>query len=171
MAFRGITFDEQAVSAMNHGALFEGILNDGILRGCAISSTGTAATIAPGYLIAAGRLIRNDAAVTIPLTGTNGYARITLRIDLSQTATESVFSQLSTRVEYSDSETFPAITQGDINGGTDSVYDMVVAIVALGSADSIPYVAKSATRNIYIVKPNQSIPAGKEGDILIKLDK
>lgn len=130
MALFGVTFENQLLAEMDDGNLQEFLLKDGVIRGLTLSYNGSNLTIAAGYLIAAGRLIGNDSALTITVPASAGYARIVLIIDLTGTATDSVFTQLSTRV---DSEVnisdFPALTQGDINGGVDTTYEIALAIV------------------------------------------
>ena len=130
MALFGVTFENQLLAEMDGGNLQEFLLKDGVIRGLTLSYNGSNLTIAAGYLIAAGRLIGNDSALTITVPASAGYARIVLIIDLTGTATDSVFTQLSTRV---DSEVnisdFPALTQGDINGGVDTTYEIALAIV------------------------------------------
>ena len=64
MAIRGVTFVNQEVAATDHGTLFDSIFGDGILKGCAISFSGSAITIGAGYLVVSGRLIQNTANAT-----------------------------------------------------------------------------------------------------------
>ena len=121
MALFGVTFENQLLAEMDDGNLQEFLLRDGILRGLGLSYNGSNLTIGSGYLIAAGRLIGNDSALTIAVPASSGYARVVLVIDLTGTATESVFTQLSTRVDSASSVSgFPALVQGDINGGVDT---------------------------------------------------
>ena len=135
MALFGVTFENQLLAEMDDGNLQEFLLRDGILRGLGLSYNGSNLTIGSGYLIAAGRLIGNDSALTIAVPASSGYARVVLVIDLTGTATESVFTQLSTRVDSASSVSgFPALVQGDINGGVDTTYEVALAIVATSSS-------------------------------------
>lgn len=135
MSLFGVTFENQLLAEMDDGNLQEFLLRDGILRGLGLSYNGSNLTIGSGYLIAAGRLIGNDSALTIAVPASSGYARIVLIIDLTGTATESVFTQLSTRVDSASSVSgFPDLVQGDINGGVDTTYELALAIVATSSS-------------------------------------
>lgn len=130
MALFGVTFENQLLAEMDDGNLQEFLLKDGVIRGLTLSYNGSNLTIDAGYLIAAGRLIGNDSALTIAVPASNGYARIVLVIDLTGTATDSVFTQLSTRVDSAASQgDFPALVKGDINGGVDTTYEISLAIV------------------------------------------
>ena len=130
MALFGVTFENQLLAEMDDGNLQEFLLRDGVIRGLTLSYNGSNLTIAAGYLIAAGRLIGNDSALTIAVPASSGYARIVLVIDLTGTATDSVFTQLSTRVDSAASQgDFPALVKGDINGGVDTTYEISLAIV------------------------------------------
>ena len=135
MALFGVTFENQLLAEMDDGNLQEFLLRDGVLRGLGLSYNGSNLTIGSGYLIAAGRLIGNDSALTIAVPASSGYARIVLVIDLTGTATESVFTQLSTRVDSAASVSgFPDLVQGDINGGVDTTYELALAIVATSAS-------------------------------------
>ena len=135
MSLFGVTFENQLLAEMDDGNLQEFLLRDGILRGLGLSYNGSNLTIGSGYLIAAGRLIGNDSALTIAVPASSGYARIVLVIDLTGTATESVFTQLSTRVDSAASVSgFPDLVQGDINGGVDTTYELALAIVATSAS-------------------------------------
>lgn len=130
MALFGVTFENQLLAEMDDGNLQEFLLKDGVIRGLTLSYNGSNLTIAAGYLIAAGRLIGNDSSLTITVPASAGYARIVLIIDLTGTATDSVFTQLSTRVDSeANISDFSALTQGDINGGVDTTYEIALAIV------------------------------------------
>lgn len=135
MSLFGVTFENQLLAEMDDGNLQEFLLRDGVLRGLGLSYNGSNLTIGNGYLIAAGRLIGNDSALTIAVPASSGYARIVLVIDLTGTATESVFTQLSTRVDSAASVSgFPDLAQGDINGGVDTTYELALAIVATSAS-------------------------------------
>ena len=130
MALFGVTFENQLLAEMDDGNLQEFLLKDGVIRGLTLSYNGSNLTIGSGYLIAAGRLIGNDSALTNAVPASAGYARIVLIIDLTGTATDSVFTQLSTRVDSeANISDFPALTKGDINGGVDTTYEIALAIV------------------------------------------
>ena len=130
MALFGVTFENQLLSQTDDGVFQEFLVADGILRGMGLTYNGSTLTIAAGYMMAAGRLIGNDAALAVSVPASAGFARIVLIIDLTGTATESVFTQLSLRVDHEASVSdFDPLVQGDINGGVDTTYEVALAIV------------------------------------------
>lgn len=143
MALFGVTFKDQKVSAYDHAALMQLVLRDGVLRGCGLSASGSNVSLAAGHLLAAGRVIGNDAALTVPVSGTTGVARITLVIDLTATASDNTFQQLSVRVDNaSDESALPALVQEDINDGVHTDYEMELAVVNLSGSGVSSFVRK-----------------------------
>ena len=132
----GIFFDLQTVRARDLGAAFGGILSDGKLSGCALSYSGVNLTIARGYYIAKGRLIEIDSAETLQTTTTaaNGYGRLRLVIDLSIAASESSFTQGKFEWDYATTNSFPALTQNDINDGTNTAYQVEICRVSFANS-------------------------------------
>lgn len=132
----GIFFDLQTVRARDLGATFGGILSDGKLSGCALSYSGVNLTIARGYYIAKGRLIEIDSAETLQTTTTaaNGYGRLRLVIDLSIAASESSFTQGKFEWDYASTNSFPALTQNDINDGTNTAYQVEICRVSFANS-------------------------------------
>ena len=132
---KGITFSNQAVTPKDDGQINAHILTDGILSGCELSYSVFTFSIAPGYLIAAGRLMRVPAAIYKAVDqASSGYARIVLTIDLTKTATIEEFEQSQLEIQYAATQNgFPSLVQGDING-SDTEYQTVIAVVSLGSA-------------------------------------
>ena len=123
MSIKGVTFDMQSPTAKNHGALFAGILSDGIVSGCAVTVSGKSCYIGAGYLIAAGRLVQLTARETVAIAATSGSVTIVLNIDLTKTATKDEFGQAYFSVVSGAS---PELTQDDVNdNGT--LYQMPVA--------------------------------------------
>ena len=135
MSIRGITFVDQTVKTKDDGRLYQAIFDDGILYGCAFSSSGFTLTMGAGHIIAFGRQIKNSAAQNFPLSGaSDGYARVLLVIDLSKTATETSFDQVYTLIQYSDSISgFPEVTAEDINAAG-RIYQLPLAVCSLSSA-------------------------------------
>ena len=173
MALFGSTFENQLIAAFDQAAFQHKVLGDGVLRGFGLSFSGSTLTAAAGYLLAAGRVIGNDAALAIPVSGTSGYARVVIKIDLTGAATESAFSQLSTRVDTSGTvDGFSALVQEDINDGVHSVYEVALAVVALGSGGITSVVSQLGATKLpegsvaadQIV--NESIPGSKLAGIL-----
>lgn len=129
---KGVTFDMQSPTAKNHGALFAGLLTDGILNGCEITSAGKACYIGPGYIMIAGRLVQVSSTETVNIAATSGYANIVLNVDLSQEATRQSFGQAYFSVVNSDSATDPALTQNDVNDNG-LLYQILIAKYAANS--------------------------------------
>lgn len=132
----GIFFDLQTVRARDLGAAFGGILSDGKLSGCALSYSGVNLTIARGYYIAKGRLIEIESADTLQTatTAANGYGRLRLVIDLSIAASESSFTQGKFEWDYATTNSFPALTQNDINDGTNTAYQVEICRVSFANS-------------------------------------
>lgn len=119
-----VTFEGCHIAPSDDGAAWASGLTDGILSGCAMTKNGTALTIAAGEVVAAGRVARVDNAKTFALAS-SGYDRLVLTIDLSKTAEE----QVALDIQHSSSQTFPALTQGDINNGG-TVYQAELCIIS-----------------------------------------
>ena len=132
--FQGVTFANQNVTPVDDAILRRRLLSDGVLTGCELTYAGYTLTMASGYLIACGRQIRRPTAENWAISdATSGYARVLMTIDLTRTASEEVFDQVNTSVEYATAEDgFPALIQDDINA-TGSKYQVVLAIVSLGT--------------------------------------
>ena len=54
-SIHGVNFDNQTVTAKDHGHLFHCVIVDGIMSGCELSFSGTSLVITPGYLLIGGR--------------------------------------------------------------------------------------------------------------------
>lgn len=166
MALFGVTFENQLLAEMDDGNLQEFLLKDGVIRGLTLSYNGSNLTIAAGYLIAAGRLIGNDSALTIAVPASNGYARIVLVIDLTGTATDSVFTQLSTRVDSAASQgDFPALVKGDINGGVDTTYEISLAIVRTTTSGIAEISSQLGAAGLKSILGAKSVTASAQGFI------
>ena len=141
--FQGITFANQNVSPVDDAVLRRRLLSDGVLTGCELTYAGYTLTMAAGYLIACGRQIRRPTAENWAISdATSGYARVLMTIDLTRTATEEVFDQVNTSVEYATAEDgFPAVIQDDINA-TGSQYQVALAVVSLGTGGITGIVSK-----------------------------
>ena len=171
MSLFGVNFRNQLVGGTDHAALFAGILPDGILRGCAMSAAGSTLTLGAGYLIAAGRLIGNDAALNIPVSGSSGVARAVLVIDLSAAATAETFEQATIRVDTAESVgALPVLTQEDING-SGTIYELALCTMVLGSTGGTSVTDKlgTACRVIRFGTATPTAATLPEGEIYIKL--
>lgn len=115
---QGITFDNQSVTAKDHGHLFHSLLSDGTISGCGVTKTSTSITIAKGYVIICGRLIKFGTAQTIsvPTPSATGFVRLVIAINLSATATTTTFNQVTITHEFATSVAgFRTLTKGAIN--------------------------------------------------------
>ena len=98
--------------------------NCGVLDGMSVTTTNTTATIADGWAIIKGGLLREQGGTTLSLTN-NGYYIVALQIDLSQTNTETDFNQGSL-VALRGTNDYPTLVQQDLtDGGT--MYQMGLA--------------------------------------------
>lgn len=140
---RGITFAEQAVTPADDAIVRRAILGDGVLTGCEVTYSGSTLTLASGYIIACGRSFQITTAQNFAVVdATSGVARLLLTIDLTQTATEETFNQISFSIEYAAAEDgFVDLIQDDINlSGTK--YQIVCAVVSLGTGGITGIVSK-----------------------------
>ena len=130
----GVTFPQQTFTPSEWGQMFEAVLADGILRGCVVTASGTNVYISEGALIIKGRLIEIPSTVTEATTPTynNGYGRVKVCINTTNSSTTLLNQQAFVDTEYSSSTTFPALTQDDINdGGT--LYEVELAVLTYTS--------------------------------------
>lgn len=132
--FAGVTFAEQTVNPSDDAIIRRAILPDGILAGCAITYSGYTLTMAAGALLACGRQFRHPLAQNWAVAdATSGFARLVLTIDLTRTATETAFDQITDEIQYASAEDgFADLVQNDINqAGTK--YQIEVCKVSLGA--------------------------------------
>ena len=144
---QGVTFPNQVVTPSSDGVLWRKALSDGVLAGCSISFSGATLTMAAGWALACGREIHFTAANSFTFSGSSGYARAILTLDLTQTSTEEAWQQGSFRVEYAQSEAaFAALTKQDLNG-SGTLYELEIARVQLqnGAISQIVYSLGPAT--------------------------
>ena len=171
----GVTFNNQTPTAKDHGALFAGILSDGILKGCALNYSGLALTVGTGYIIAAGRLFQISGAETLTLTGSQAYARLLVNLDMSAVATTSSFGQAYLSVDYASSPTgFQELTREDVNG-SGVTYQAELAVLSLegGVISGIVRQAPPAHSLVSVIDPDHygsQLPAsGVEGEIFFQI--
>lgn len=135
MSLYGVTFANQPVAAVDDAIPWRRLLTDGVLQGMALSFSGSTVTIGAGMVIACGRIVGNDAPVSLTVSAASGYARVTLVLDLTGAATETAFSQAQFRVDTASTvEALPALVQQDINDGTSTTYEAALAILALSAS-------------------------------------
>lgn len=167
MAFHGLTFPNQNVSALDDRAFYRSFKGDGVIQGCEISFANDSITIQAGWLIACGGLVQIDGATTINFDEipTSGYGRVMLQIDTSQASTVEDFAQLSYLVDYSASiDGFTAPVQEDINlgGGTIYQFPLVIATISNGNITAI----NSAFRKSNLVGNRNINLIGEETQLL-----
>lgn len=140
---RGITFAEQSVTPADDAIVRRAMLGDGILSGCEITYSGSTLTMAVGYIIACGRSFQITTAQNWAVVdATSGFARLLATIDLTQTATETTFNQISFSIEYASAEDgFVDLEHEDINN-SGTKYQIVVAVVSLGTGGITGIVSK-----------------------------
>lgn len=144
---QGITFDNQVVTAKDHGRLFHALLRDGVISGCNITKTTNSITVGSGYLLVAGRLIKITAAQTLYITlpSTPGYFRVLATVNLTGTATTTEFDQVSLSTEFSRTlDGFRELTQGDVNG-SETLYEYELCIV-YSLTSGITYITRQPTK-------------------------
>lgn len=165
----GIFFDLQTVRARDLGAAFGGILSDGKLSGCALSYSGVNLTIARGYYIAKGRLIEIDSAETLQTatTAANGYGRLRLVIDLSIAASESSFTQGKFEWDYASTNSFPALTQNDINDGANTAYQVEICRVSFANSQITGIVSQIGNAGLKVAGVSRLTPSGGTANLTV----
>ena len=179
MAITGITFDNQGPTATSDAVFHENIFTDGILRGCEVSFVGEQITIAPGYLISAGRLCAFQSAETVNVPAQLGVARVLLQTNLGGASSIGEFDQLSLVVQTASTISgLPALVQEDINGGG-LIYQQTLCVVNV-SASGVTSIAQTAPAASLILPALQiqdssaenagaTANLGGDGTILLKL--
>jgi len=159
MSVNGITFDKRRVRAQDDARIRERLFPDGKLQGCAITYSGVNLTIANGYLMAKGRQVEILAeTIASATTEANGYGRLKLVIDLTQTASGTTFTQYAWDWDYSATNSgWPALTQDDINDGTHTAYELLVCTVKFTSSNITSVVTE--TPLIGVAKDTAAAPA------------
>lgn len=140
---KGLWFAERPVSSKGNGAFGRKLLSDGAIQGCELTTSGTIAKIAPGFLILAGRLSFVETEQEFNFAGqSQPYARIIGKVDLNQPSSEAECLQATFDVQYASSESgFSELTVEDINMNG-SIYESVIAVFQLSSG-TIQSVVKS----------------------------
>lgn len=131
MTIKGIVFDDQTMTPKAFARAMEKVLRDGILEGCAVTGSGTNLSVAQGFMIVKGRTVEVDSATAIATSPTyaDGYGRLKLVLDTSQTSGAQVYTEMV----YSQTETFPALVQQDVNGAASGKYEVALATVKYSS--------------------------------------
>ena len=142
----GLTFDKRAVLSRNDARFIEKFYSDGILHGCAMTYSGKDLSISTGYIIAKGRLVEIISETsTTNTTSANGYGRLKLVLDLSIAASKATFTQHRLEWAYAATNTFDALTQNDINDGTNTLYEIELCRVKFTSSNITSVVSQMGT--------------------------
>lgn len=127
MALRKVTFNDSPVRAADHGALFAGIISDGIVNGCNMSVSNGEVSFGAGYFIVAGRLIENNSDdFSINVRG-NNIAQIVLALDISDDDAD-INEMLDVR-GAADINSLAPLTKTDINDGRHYEYEFEIAVI------------------------------------------
>lgn len=156
MAFRKVIFNGANVRAADHGAIFAGILADGIVKGCDITVGSGIVSMSEGYFVAAGRLIENNATKTFSMSGHGPVCRIALQIDVSDD--EASLESMVVYEDVNDVTSLSSLVRGDINGGNASIYSLELAVINT-TENSVIRKMPICARPILVI---DSIPTGDD---------
>ena len=139
---KGITFDEQTISAANMGHfmnVFSG-KQTGVTQGCTITNDTTNLYIDAGYFLICGRQVQIIGTQTVPFeTVLSGelYCKVVFEIDLTKVNTENDFLQ-GTIKTLTNSSGYPTVTQDDLDdGGTLYQYEIAKYHVTVSGPDNV----------------------------------
>ena len=126
-------FEKRTRSAEQDGGAYQAFADDGVLRGCTISSTADTVTIAKGVMMVCGRIINFDSAETVAVNNQiqNGFGQLKMVINLNEPASESNLNQLYFDWAFSSTESgFAVLQKDDINlGGKIYEYELGIATI------------------------------------------
>lgn len=157
----GIVYDLQNIAASDMAKIYwmYGGMRDGVISGCAMSYTNSAVNITAGYFSARGHLTKLSGTTSVSLpnaSGGNLYCNLVYQIDLSQTASQSSFTQGSFII-LTGSTSYPTVTQQDLdNGGT--IYQLSFAKFIMGASGISSWQPNTAVYNEWV--NNVSVPVG-----------
>ena len=141
MSLNGVTFEKRTCRSRDDARIRSALFSDGKLTGCALTYAGANLTIGVGSYMVKGRQIAVDNPETIGSTPTysNGYGRLKYVLNLATAASAATFAQGSAVWQYASTNSFAALTQQDINNGTDTLYEIEICRVKYtsGSISSI----------------------------------
>lgn len=133
---KGITFDNQSATAKNDGGLFKVVGDCFLTDTFVIDPSSNNITLKQGYILAGGRNIFNDANLVVPVNPSlaTGFGRLVLKIDLTQTATEETFNQISYFTESASSvNSFRTLVKEDINNDG-LIYEVALCYYTLSNS-------------------------------------
>lgn len=128
---KGITFDEQTVTAENMAHLMKAFSGNvsGITRGCEITSDANNMYISEGYMLIQGREVQVIGTHSVSLnkvTAGEQYCRVVYEIDLSNSNTSDAFNQGAIKT-LTLSSGYPTLTQQDLEDNPTGVYQFLLA--------------------------------------------
>lgn len=149
----GIVYDLQNIAANDLASIFwmMGNKRDGIIKGCTMTYTSSAISLAAGYFSARGHLTKLSGVTSVSLPAVNSgtlYCNLVYEIDLSQTASALVFTQGSFKILTSNSA-YPTPTQEDLDNGGD-IYQMSFAKFVLGTGGITSFSPNTAAFNEWV---------------------
>lgn len=156
MALQPIGFSGRTVRAKDHGAAFAALMTDGRVAGCAIAYSSGSVSLASGWLVAAGRLIHNNATLSTAISATSGFVQLVLVVDITGTGSTTIVQRTA-----STENGFASLSQGDINGGSATVYEVELCVLNMNTGALVRSLGMAA-RPIYITTaaPTSSSPDG-----------
>lgn len=157
----GIVYDLQNITAIDMAKIYwmYGGMRDGVITGCSMSYTNSAVAFTSGIFSARGHLTKLSGTTSVALPNVSSgtlYCNLVYQIDLSQTASQSSFTQGSFIV-LSNSTAYPTATQQDLdNGGT--IYQMSFAKFLLGTSGITSWQPNTAVYNEWVT--GITVPVG-----------
>lgn len=149
----GIVYDLQNITAEDMAKIYwmYGGMRDGVITGCSMSYTNSTVTFTSGIFSARGHLTKLSGTTTVALPSVSSgtmFCNLVYQIDLSQTASQSSFTQGSFAV-LTNAAAYPTPTQQDLdNGGT--IYQMSFAKFKLGTSGVTGWQKNTAVYNEWI---------------------
>lgn len=173
MALTKVTFPGSSVTAEHFGGLFAAALTDGRVDGAAITYSSGTLSIAEGYILAGGRLVYNNAALTQAASGATAV-QVVLVIN---TSANSGAGSVALDVRTAASEAALAgLTQEDINLSGGDTYEIELALIlngelvrTLGTCRAVAFTpVAEKDRAIYVGTADPDAGTGADGDLYVK---
>lgn len=138
---KGITFDYQTQTAASMGVMLRAAFGnkDGILHGCDVSIPNVSgARVEAGDILICSRHLQVTEPFMLPTNGLSSpgdkYCRVILELDMSETASNTEFTQANILFRYADDlSDFGDLTQEDINHDG-KVYQAEICVVSLDTS-------------------------------------
>lgn len=168
MAWTMKTYAGNAITHKEDGAYRQAVTPDCVLRGCAITYSGTTLTIGEGLLLVAGRTIYNSASVSYTMPTTAAYAYV--RLYIAESSGSITVSALAS------SSATPSLTHGAINA-TGTAYYVALAVVSIASGAISGIVSKlpaAAVNGVVLRASSDTSPIDTnypDGTLLVTYDE